>query len=60
MSTTGRPKKDKVIAFKVDPELLSLLESYAAEVQMPKSEVIRRALWWYLKKVVGAREGGRA
>lgn len=38
----------KVVSFKVDEDLYNLLEEYAREVGVPKSEVIRRAVREYI------------
>ncbi len=39
----------RVVSFKVEEELLRLLEEYAQRRGVPKSEVIRRALRRYLE-----------
>ncbi len=40
----------RVVSFKVEEELLMLLEEYARKRGMPKSEVIRRALRRFLEQ----------
>ncbi|MEB3851026.1 MAG: ribbon-helix-helix protein, CopG family [Desulfurococcales archaeon] len=40
----------RVVSFKVEEELLRMLEDYARRRGMPKSEVIRRALRRYLEQ----------
>jgi metal-responsive CopG/Arc/MetJ family transcriptional regulator len=34
----------KVVSFKIDPEMLELLDRYASRHNMDRSEVIRRAI----------------
>ena len=34
----------KVVSFKIDPEMLELLDRYASKHNMDRSEVIRRAI----------------
>jgi len=41
----------RVVSFKVDEELLDLLENYARQRGVPKSEIIRRAIRAYLVTV---------
>ena len=38
----------RVVSFKVDEDLLRLLEEYAREHGIPKSELIRRAIREYI------------
>jgi len=38
----------RVLSFKVEDDLLELLEEYARRRNIPKSEVIRRALRQYI------------
>ena len=38
----------RIVSFKVDEDLLELLENLARERQLPKSEIIRRALRFYI------------
>jgi len=38
----------RVVSFKVDEELLDLLEEHARRKGVPKSEIIRRAIQAYL------------
>lgn len=40
----------RVVSFKVEEDLLRMLEEYARERGMPKSEVIRRALKRFLEQ----------
>ena len=37
------------VSFKIDADLLAELDSYAKSKGMDRSEVIRRAIAWYLK-----------
>jgi hypothetical protein len=39
----------RVVSFKIDEELLEMLEEYARKRRMTKSEVIRRAIEAYIK-----------
>ena len=41
----------RVVSFKADEELLDLLENYARQRGVPKSEIIRRAIRAYLVTV---------
>ena len=42
----------KVISFKVDDELYDMIETIALAMNIPKSEVIRRALRYYIKYAI--------
>ena len=42
----------KFVGLVMDDELLAMLDAYTDYVQMPRSEVIRRAVRWYLTRVV--------
>jgi metal-responsive CopG/Arc/MetJ family transcriptional regulator len=37
------------VSFKIDADLLKELDSIAREMDMSRSEVIRRAIAWYIK-----------
>jgi Ribbon-helix-helix protein, copG family. len=39
----------KVVSFKIDPEMLELLDRYASRHNMDRSEVIRRAIYKMIK-----------
>ncbi len=40
----------RVVSFKIEDDLLAMLEEYARKRNMPKSEIIRRALKQYMSK----------
>ena len=39
----------RVVSFKIDDDLLIMLEKYARKKNVPKSEVIRRAIRQYIQ-----------
>ena len=47
---TMKPKKNKVITLKIEEDLLRELDKAAALKHITRSELIRRAIRWYLKE----------
>lgn len=51
MDVTADPQYERLVpvTFKIDPDLLKELDAFAERRGMERSEVIRRAIAWYLK-----------
>ncbi len=52
----AKRERARIVTFKVPPDELAIIDALAAEHGMTRSELIRAAIHYYMREVLGYRE----